>query len=194
MTSVVPFDLARMFLGTQPPLYLLEIVVRVILVYVFGALVLRMMGKRGQRTLSPFELLVVIALGSATGDSMLYPEVPILYAWMVIAAIVVCETLMARLQFRFTSVERFLEATPRLVVHEGRIVHEALRAERIRIDELYSMLREHGIENTGELRYAFLELSGQLGLIRYPAHALRDGENTLRTSVLAEQGVVTSPV
>ncbi len=42
------------------------------------ALVLRLMGKRGNRSLSPFANVVIIALGSATGDSMFYPQVPLI--------------------------------------------------------------------------------------------------------------------
>lgn len=86
--AVTPLDLQRMFIGAHPPLFLIEIVIRILLVYGFAAVVLRWMGKRGRRAFSPFELLVVIALGSATGDSMFYPEIPILHAWVVIAAVV----------------------------------------------------------------------------------------------------------
>lgn len=189
MTDVTPFDIERLFLGTQPPLFLLEIVFRVTLIYGFAAVLLRWMGKRGRSELSPFELLVVIALGSATGDSMFYPEVPILHAWMVVAAVVVLDVAMAHLQFRFGRVQRFVESTPRVVIREGKVDLSALRAERLREDELYSMLREHGIANTGELRYALLELSGDLGLVRYPKGEARPGVSTLRTPELQQQGV-----
>lgn len=189
MTEVTPFDIERLFLGTQPPLFLLEIVLRVTLIYGFAAVLLRWMGKRGRRELSPFELLVVIALGSATGDSMFYPEVPILHAWMVVAAVVALDVAMSHLQLRFGRVQRFIESTPRVVIREGKVDLTALRAERLRVDELYSMLREQGIANTGELRYALLELSGKLGFVRYPTGEARAGESTLLTPSLQQQGV-----
>jgi uncharacterized membrane protein YcaP (DUF421 family) len=187
--AVSPLDLQRMFFGVQPPHYFAEIVLRILLIYGFAAVLLRWMGKRGRRELSPFELLVVIALGSATGDSMFYPEVPILHAWVVVAAVVACDVGMGHLQFRSTRVQRFMESTPRVVIREGRVDHDALRAERLRLDELYSMLREHGIANTGEVRYALLELSGDLGLVRYPEGETRPGDSTLRTPALQQQGV-----
>lgn len=70
MDTITPFDWYRMFIGEQPPLYFLEIVVRIVLIYAFAVFVLRYMGKRGLRQMAPFELMLVIALGSATGDSM----------------------------------------------------------------------------------------------------------------------------
>ena len=189
--QVTPLDLERMFVGTQPPLFVLEIVVRVLLIYGFAAVMIRLMGKRGRRELSPFELLVVIALGSATGDSMFYPDVPILHAWMVILVVVACDVGMAHLQYRYVRVQRFVESTPRLVIRDGTVDSDALGAELLRLDELYSMLREKGVSNTGEVRYGFLELSGELGLVRYPEGRGRAGHSTLRTAALQEQGVET---
>lgn len=118
------------------------------------------MGKRGVGQLTPFELVVIIALGSATGDSMFYPDVPILYAWLVIASMVARERLVANLQARSRRVNAFMEGLPRLLVHDGRILEEELAAERMRVDELLSRLREKNILNTGEIRYASLEPSG----------------------------------
>jgi uncharacterized membrane protein YcaP (DUF421 family) len=187
--AVTPLDVQRMFIGAHPPLFLLEIVIRILLVYGFAAVVLRWMGKRGRRAFSPFELLVVIALGSATGDSMFYPEIPILHAWVVIAAVVTFDVGLGHLQFRSSRAQRFIESTPRVVIREGRVDHDALRAERLRLDELYSMLREHGIASTGEVRYALLELSGELGLVRYPEGHGAPGDSTLRTPALQKQGV-----
>lgn len=167
MDPVTPFDWERIFIGQEPPLYFLEIVFRVVLIYSFSVVMLRFMGKRGQRQMTPFELLVVIALGSATGDSMLYPEVPILYAWLIIFVIVALNELVERLQFRFTKVNRFLASLPRLLVQEGKISEESLQKENLRNEELMALLREQQVADLGEIKYAFLEQTGQLGLIRY---------------------------
>ena len=173
-----------MFVGQEPPLYFIEIVVRVILIYGFAVLALRYMGKRGVGQLTPFELVVIIALGSATGDSMFYPEVPILYSWLVIASMVALETLVANLQARSRRVNAFMEGLPRLLVHDGRILEEELAAERMRVDELLSRLREKNILNTGEIRYAFLETSGNLGIIRHDPHDRKIGHDTVPVHLL----------
>ncbi len=83
MDPVSPFDWHRMFLGAEPPLYFLEIIFRIAALYTFTVLAVRLMGKRGNRNLSPFQTVVIIALGSATGDTMFYPQVPLLYAFLV---------------------------------------------------------------------------------------------------------------
>ena len=167
MDPATPFDWHRMFIGDEPPLFFLEILFRVVVIYLFAAVVVRFMGKRGQRQLSAFEFVVVIALGSATGDAMFYPQVPILYAWLVITVVVLLSGVLAKAQLWSQRVNSFLEGTPRPLVWEGRVLEGNVRKENLRHDEFLAMLREAGISDTGELRYAFLERSGNVGYLRY---------------------------
>jgi len=109
MDPVTPFDWHRMFLGNEPPLYFLEIAFRVVLIYVFAVLALRLMGKRGNRNLSPFQTVVVIALGSAAGNTMFYPQVPLLYAMLVIVVVVALHRVFAIAQIKAKGVNTFLE-------------------------------------------------------------------------------------
>ena len=182
MEPITPFDWQRIFVGVQPPLFFLEIVVRVILVYGFTVFMLRFTGKRGQRQMSRFELVLVIALGSATGDTMFYPEVPILYAWLIIAVMIGLDRLVGELQFHSKKVNTFLQGDPRLVLEDGRILQDSLHPEQIRRDELLGLLREQGIENTGELKYVFIEETGSLGIIRRQKGQEGQGESTFPAS------------
>lgn len=179
MEPVTPFDWQRLFIGHHPPLFLLEIILRVILIYGFAVFMLRYMGKRGQRQMTPFELLVVIALGSATGDSMFYPEVPIFYAWLIIFIVVLLNRLLDVLQVRVKWVNVFLEGQPQLLIKEGKILTANLEKEHLRQGEFLALLREKEVKNIGEVKYAFLEQTGQLGILRYEKEEQREGESTL---------------
>jgi uncharacterized membrane protein YcaP (DUF421 family) len=178
MDPVTPFDWQRLFIGQEPPLFFLEIVLRVILIYSFTVIMLRYMGKRGQRQMTTFELVLVIALGSATGDSMFYPEVPILYAWLIILLMVGLNRLLEGLQFRHRWLNAFLEGKPQLMIRDGKVIEESLKKENLRRTELTALLREQGIKNTGEVQYAFLEPTGQIGLFQYPEDEQVEGEST----------------
>jgi uncharacterized membrane protein YcaP (DUF421 family) len=191
MDPVTPLDLQRLFLGEHPPLYLAEILLRVFLIYSFAVVDLRYMGKRGRDELSPFEYIVIIALGSATGDSMFYPEVPIAYAWLVISAMVLLDNVVAALQARYRGVNTFMQGLPRMVIREGKVLQDELDHEMLRIDELFSMLREREIHNTGEIRHAFLEPSGKLGIVRYEPNERLEGERTLPECVVIGSKVRT---
>lgn len=179
MDPVPPFEWHRMFFGDHAPLFLLEVVFRVTAIYLFAVFALRVMGARGNRSLSPFETLVIIALGSATGDGMLYPDVPIVYAWLVIAAVVALDWGLDKLQLRSRLVNRAIEGTPILLIRDGAVLDEALSEAGLRRDELMGLLREREVHDTGEVRYAFIELSGDLGLLRYADAEARRVESTL---------------
>ncbi|MDQ6647776.1 MAG: DUF421 domain-containing protein [Pseudomonadota bacterium] len=178
MEKITPLAWARMLWGNEPPLYLVEILVRVVTIYVIGVVLLRMMGKRSRQQMTSFDLLIVIALGSAMGDVMFYPQVPVLYSVIVISTILVLDWLTAKLQMTSGRIYTFIVGEPRLLILEGRVLHEALDAEALRKEELFSLLRQQGIANTGQIRTGYLELSGGVGLLKYPQGEERQGEDT----------------
>ena len=85
---IIPFDLARMFVGDHPALFYLEIVVRTGIIYLYTLLLLRWIGSRSVAQLSMVDFLLVIALGSAVGDAPFYPDVPLLAAMAVITTVI----------------------------------------------------------------------------------------------------------
>ncbi len=86
-TDFDPFNWERMSIGLQPPMYLLEVALKCLVVFCVLLLVMRLIGKRGQNNLSPMQQMLMIALGSAAGDALLYPTVPLLYAALVLVGI-----------------------------------------------------------------------------------------------------------
>src|SRR3982751_6355612 len=82
------FDLGRILLGNRPWVFLVEIFLRTVVMYAYVLFVVRLLGKRGMGQLAPFDFVIIIALGSATGDPMFYPDVPLLHAIVAITAIV----------------------------------------------------------------------------------------------------------
>jgi uncharacterized membrane protein YcaP (DUF421 family) len=172
------FDLQRMFIGDGDAWLLLEVAFRTIFLYTYAIIIVRLLGKRGLSNLSPFEYVVVFAAGTATGEPMLYPEVPLVYGMIVLTTIVLAHRILARLTRDSRELERLLEGMPKLVVKDGAPLEDALEAEQLSRDELLMELRMQGIENVGQVRYAFLEPSGQLSVFKYES-APRSGISTL---------------
>lgn len=163
---IVPFDLWRMFIGESPPLIYLEILFRTCVVYAYALLMIRWVGGRGIAQMSTVEFLLVIALGSAVGDAMFYPEVPLLHAMLVITVVVLINKGLDTLIFRFDRVEKALDGKTSSVIRDGVIVVETLRHHKIGKSELFESLREQGFRNLGEVRQAYLETSGRFTFFR----------------------------
>jgi uncharacterized membrane protein YcaP (DUF421 family) len=110
---------------------------------------------------------------------MIYPEVPILYAWLVVLVMVALNRLLDWIQVRSSSAGAFLEGRPRLLIANGEVDDRGLQAEGLSRDEFFGMLREREISHTGEVEYAFLEVSGNLGIVKHKGRPSDDLESTL---------------
>lgn len=163
---ILPFDLGRLLLGDAPPLFLAEILLRTLVIYSFALLMLRLIGGRSVAQMSIVEFLLVIALGSAVGDGMFYPDVPLLHCLAVVAIIVGLSKLLDDLTLRFRRAKRLLDGRPVQVISDGRILTGGLRQRDMGPTELAAFLRLHGIRNLGELRAVYLEPMGQLSVFR----------------------------
>lgn len=164
--QVIPLDLHRMFLGEQPLLFYVEIALRTIIIYGYTLMMIRWIGGRGVAQLSMVEFVLVIALGSAVGDAMFYPEVPLLAAMMVITLVVATNKLLDRLIVRSDRAKRVIDGATVELVRDGRILPDGAQHRDLGMAEIKAMLRIAGVENLGQVRHAFLESGGGLSLFR----------------------------
>ena len=72
-----------------------------------------------------------------------------------------------------------VEGGPLLVVHDGRIVPEALGSGTLTERELLALLRVEGIRDTGEVECAFFEMNGRLSVFRRPEGKRTAGRTTM---------------
>jgi uncharacterized membrane protein YcaP (DUF421 family) len=161
---VVAFDLGRMLLGDEPPLFLLEIALRTVLIYVYTLALIRWIGSRSIAQLSLVEFLLVIALGSAVGDAMFYPDVPLVHCMIVITVVVLLDKALSFLVARNSRLEDVIEGKSVELVRNGLIRRGELRRTNMGLDELFEQLRLKGIRNLAEVRAAFLETNGMVSV------------------------------
>ena len=160
------FDLQRMLFGNEPPLFLFEIAVRTLIVYAYTLLLLRWLGSRTVGQLSTVEFLLVIALGSAVGDAMFYPDVPLLHALAVVTVVVVANKLLDILIARSKRAERLLDGSPVQAIENGVIHKDFLYNTALGVSELSQQLRHKGVEHLGQVAQAFVEADGVLTVYR----------------------------
>ncbi|HEY5889735.1 MAG TPA: DUF421 domain-containing protein [Acidimicrobiia bacterium] len=162
------FDLVRILFGDDFSwVFLVEICFRTAIMYLYALVLIRFLGKRNLGQLSPFELIIVVALGSAVGDPMFYPDVPVLHGMVVITVVVGLQRLLEEVTERSPRAETLLESTPRLLVTGGVLDEEALGKEDLTKREVFSALRNHGIDNLGQVRLAYLEPSGIISVFKF---------------------------
>ena len=172
-TDFTVFDWDRLLLGLPPKLYMLEIGLKVLIIFGILLVVLRLLGKHGQQNLSPMQQLLMIALGSAAGDALLYPEVPIAYAAVILLGVTALTLLIEFLSERFRPVRDYVESRPRILVKDGEIHWDALNSERTTRRELFAELRIKGARSLSQVDFAILEVTGDISVFlndRTPAN------------------------
>lgn len=166
------FDWQRMLFGDEPPLYLLEIIVRTLIIYAYALALLRWLGSRTIGQLSTVEFLLVIALGSAVGDAMFYPDVPLLHALLVVTVVVVANKLLDVAIARFKPAEKAIDGIPEEAIRDGVICKDFLKSTSMGPSELFQELRERGVEHLGQVAHAYIEADGGVAIYRRKDDAL----------------------
>lgn len=155
-------DWQRMFIGDEPPIFLLEIVIRTIVIYAYTLILLRLLGSRAIGQLSTVEFLLVIALGSAVGDAMFYPDVPLLHSLLVVTVVVVANKLIDLGISRSKSIEHAIDGKPEQAIRNGVVCAPFLDSSTLGTSELFQELREKGVRQLGEVEHAIVEADGVL--------------------------------
>lgn len=173
------FSLYKMFIGDTSLLILAEITFRTSFMYLYTLANVRLMDRHSLSQLSPFEMIIIFALGAAVGDPMFYTHVPLVQCMVVISSIVCVERLLAFIAERNRFFEKIIEGDPILIIKNGAIIPAALKKQRLPQDELNSILRTKGIRSIGEIEYAFIEPSGEISVIVFQQP--KNGTSTLNS-------------
>jgi len=150
-------------------------IARIIVIYFFALLMLRIAGKRRIARLSAFDILVIIALGAAVGDVMLYSEaqVPLWSGILVVFAVIFLQICISKLTEHHKFISFLVHGKATEVIRNGAIVWHNLESEDLTEDELMELLREKGIGDVKRVKEAVLEKSGELGLVLFDKKASR---------------------
>lgn len=165
--DIQPFDWHRIFLGNIPPLFMLEIVFRTAVIFLWLLLLLRFSGQRSLAQLGPLELAIVIALGSAAGDPMFYPEVPLLHAMLAMALVIGLQRLTAHLIVKSETVETMLQGIPLEMVRDGVLNLENMRKASLSVEDVFEYLRDDGVRQLGQVQRAYLEQNGTFSVFQH---------------------------
>ena len=169
--TFLAFDFFNIFFGKSGFDFLLEIVFRTTVMYLYCIFMLRIFGKRGMGQISNLELAIIIAFGSAVGDPMIYDDVPLLYGMVAITTIVIIQVILEKYINNNRKLERFMEGKPKLVVDSGKIVMTNAHKEVLSKEDVFRMLREKDVEHLGQVDKAFFETSGKMSVkLFHPPH------------------------
>lgn len=158
-------DLHTLFLGEDHAwTFLLECALRAALMFVIALAIMKLSGKKEVRQFSVLELLVIIGLGSALGDPMIYTDSPVLPSAVAMGTVLFCYWALNKWTNRAPKLERFIEGRVTRVLHEGVVDRSALEAEGLSVAEFFGDLRVLHVEHLGQVKSAYVEIDGEVSV------------------------------
>lgn len=187
------FDLNTLLLGSEDWSFLPEVILRTFTMFIIIVVSLRILGKRGVKQLSVFELVVIIGLGSAAGDPMFYKDVGILPALIVFVLIVSFYTLITYMVGRNKKFEILVEGKPVRLIKDGVFSIDNFTKEALGADEFFSELRLQGVSHLGQIEQAIEESSGNISIFYYPEEEVKHGLPIMPGSLETSQQKIHDP-
>lgn len=147
----------------------MEIIVRASAIYLFLFALTRGLGKRELSEMTAFELLLLVTVGDLVQQGVTEEDMSITGAMLAVGTIGLWILVGSWVGYRWGPARRVLEGMPVIVVRDGRPIEEALRLERVVLDEVLEGAREQGIANLRDAKLAILEPDGRFSFIKKDA-------------------------
>jgi uncharacterized membrane protein YcaP (DUF421 family) len=144
-------------------------VLRILLVgsaaYTTLVIVLRISGKRTLSQLNAFDFVVTVALGSILATILLSSDVSWVEGVAAFGLIAILQFLVAWVSARFPRARTVFTSRPVVLLEDGTLRHEALRANRLAESEIRQAVRSSGSGDLTSIAAVVLETDGTLSVI-----------------------------
>jgi uncharacterized membrane protein YcaP (DUF421 family) len=144
----------------------MEIIGRSLVIFAFIFVLTRAMGKKELSELTAFELILLVTIGDLVQQGVTQEDMSLTGAMLAVGTIGALIVVLSYVGFRWAGTRPAIEGLAVVVVRHGQPVHEALRLERLSMDELLESARHQGIADLSEVRIGILEPDGRFSFIK----------------------------
>ena len=151
---------------------MISILTRTVIVYALLSVAMKLMGKREIGELDVSDLVSALLISEIAAIPIDDPDIPLLNAIIPILFILSVEILLSYAKTRSSKLKRCIEGESVFLIYKGRLNQEALRENRISLNEFLSEMRTQSIGDMSLIEYAVLEQSGKISIIQKGKDAL----------------------
>lgn len=143
---------------------LVTILLRTLFTYFFILLLLRLMGKRELGKLSVFDVVISIMLAEMAVLAIEEVKEPMMYFFLPMALIALLEIAFAYFSLKSKKLRDMVDGSAELIIENGEIREEAMKRNRMNLDDLMVHLRQKNIKNLADVEFAILEPTGEMSV------------------------------
>jgi uncharacterized membrane protein YcaP (DUF421 family) len=138
--------------------------VRAFLGYFFLVMVVRIVGRRPGKQMTPFEFVLIFFIGGLALTAMVGDEVSFTNAICQIIAIGLAHYILAWARSKSSRFARLVDGTPLILLENKEWRSETLRLQRINYDDVIASGRDSGIKTLEQVDRAVLERNGEISI------------------------------
>jgi uncharacterized membrane protein YcaP (DUF421 family) len=159
-------DWQRILFGEAPPEFLIETLVRAIIIYLILLVVVRILGKRmtGQLTLT--EMAVMVTVGAMISPSYEAPDRGIVLAVVAMICLLIFQRGITLMEFKNSKFEDVSQGQLTILIKDGILQLGNLADTRISKQQIFAQLRGQNIYNVGEVKRLYIETCGEFSFYK----------------------------
>ncbi len=143
----------------------LFIILRAAFGYLFLILMVRVVGRRPGKQLTPFEFVLIFFLGGLTLTGMVGTEASLTNAITQILTVAACHYGLTYLRCHSDRIARLLDGVPLVLLEDGRWRTNTLTRMRLQDDDVMDTARQRGIRDLSGIKTAVLESYGEITIL-----------------------------
>jgi uncharacterized membrane protein YcaP (DUF421 family) len=159
-------DWQRILFGQAPPIFLVEVFIRTLIIYIFLLFVLRWLGKRMSGQLTILEMVVMLTLGAIVSVGMQTPDRGITLSMFVLFCTLAFQRGLSRLGIKSARIEELSQGKISTLVKDGVLDLDEMRRCRISRQQVFAELRSSGVYSLGQARRVYLEACGLFSTVK----------------------------
>ena len=145
---------------------MLEMSIRTIISFIVLLTLTRLLGKKQLSQLTVFTYITGIVLGEMAGEIILDKDVPIIHGVYVMTLWCVLVIIVEYISMKSAAARVLLDDEPVIVIKKGQIIEQALKKQRLNLDDLTMQLRLNQAFSIMDVEYAILEPNGALTVMK----------------------------
>lgn len=140
----------------------MEIVYRAAFMFVFLWVVTRIVGRSTLGELSTFELLLYVTMGDFVQQAVTQQDFSVAGGVLAVSVFALLTVALSYAGWRWPRVRPVVQGVPVVVMRDGEPQLDAMRSERLSLDDLALTAREEGITRFADIDLAVLEINGRI--------------------------------
>lgn len=140
-------------------------IIRAFFGYCFLVFMIRIVGRRPGKQMTPFEYVLIFFIGGLTLTGIVADDRSLTNALCQIATVACSHYLLIWLRRRSPWFSKIIDGTPAVLLEKGRWRTELMRGMHFTDDDVMAAARVKGLQNLEEISYAVLERNGGISII-----------------------------